>query len=264
MQKCVLRKTSAAMQVAKDNNMKKVLIVTHRPSVRSDWFDDFNKVLAGENYEYSSKEQGEKISRLTKINKPFVYFASLQDLRLSKLIVVDKMSGTDAKGFDKNEEVFDTTWDMLIVDEAHEGTQSQLGDTTLSKIHTKFTLQLSGTPFNILHKHEEEDIYTWDYVMEQEAKVNWDKLNPGTPNPYADLPSLSILTYDIDTFSNHIGSLGDSFHDSLDGAFKFHEFFRVRKDNEGNDVSEFVHEPMVKKFLDLLANSSRKLNSLTP
>lgn len=133
-------------------------------------------------------------------------------------------------------------------------TQSNLGDTTFTKIPTNFTLQLSGTPFNILHKHEEEDIYTWDYVMEQEEKNNWDENYPGVPNPYAELPSLSIFTYDVDTFANHIGSLGDNFHDSLDGAFKFHEFFRVHKDEEGNDTSKFVHESMVKKFLDLLVN----------
>ncbi len=38
-------KTSAAMQVAKENEMKKVLIVTHRPSVSADWYDDFNRSL---------------------------------------------------------------------------------------------------------------------------------------------------------------------------------------------------------------------------
>ncbi len=247
-------KTSAAMQVAKDAKMQKVLIVTHRPSVSIDWYNDFNLVLANASYEFSSKDKGEDIKVLAKSKKPFVYFASLQDLRLSKQVVEDGLSGSKAKGFEKNDEIFNTTWDMLIVDEAHEGTQSNLGDTTFTKIPTKFTLQLSGTPFNILHKHEEEDIYTWDYVMEQEEKSNWDEKYPGTPNPYAELPSLSIFTYDVDTFANHIGSLGENFHDSLDGAFKFHEFFRVHKDEEGKDTSKFVHESMVKKFLDLLVN----------
>ena len=249
-------KTSAAMQVAKENEMKRVLIVTHRPSVSIDWYDDFSKVFTGTNYQYSSKTRGENIKTLSKGNRPFVYFASLQDLRLSKRVVEDESSGSRAKGFDKNDEVFETTWDMLIVDEAHEGTQSNLGDATFAKIMTNFTLQLSGTPFNILYKHEEEDVFTWDYVMEQEAKSNWDESNPGAPNPYAELPALSIFTYDIDTFKSHIGSLGENFHDSLDGAFKFHEFFRVHKDNEGNDIAEFVHEAMVRKFLDLLVDNT--------
>lgn len=255
-------KTSAAMQVAKVNEMKKVLIVTHRPSVSVDWSNDFNKVFAGTSYQYSSKTKGENISGLLKSNKPFVYFASLQDLRLSKRVVEDGTTGSAAKGFDKNDEVFDTTWDMIIIDEAHEGTQSKLGDSTLSKIPTNFILQLSGTPFNILHKHEEGDVYTWDYVMEQEEKLNWDKNHPGVPNPYAELPSLSIFTYDINTFESQLGKLGDNFHDSLDGAFKFHEFFRVHKDEQGNDKAEFVHESMIKKFLDLLTDN--KLSTKFP
>lgn len=249
-------KTSAAMQVAKENSMSKVLIVTHRPSVGTDWYDDFNKVLAGANYQYASKTSGEHIKTLSKGDKPFVYFASLQDLRLSRRVTDDESSKSQAKGFDKNDEVFDTTWDMLIIDEAHEGTQSNLGGTTFAKIPANFTLQLSGTPFNILHKHEDEDIYTWDYVMEQEAKTNWDENNPGVPNPYAELPALSIFTYDVDTFKSHIGNFGEGFHDSLDGAFKFHEFFRVHKDDDGNDTAEFIHEPMVKKFLNLLVDDT--------
>lgn len=40
-------KTSTAMQVAKENGFKKVLIVTHRPSVHGDWHDDFKKIFHG-------------------------------------------------------------------------------------------------------------------------------------------------------------------------------------------------------------------------
>lgn len=246
-------KTSAAMEVAKENNLKKMLIVTHRPSVNVDWEDDFNKVFAGTNYQFSSNTKGESIKTHLSNNTPFVYFASIQDLRLSKIVIQDEAAGSKAKGFNKNDEVFDTTWDMMIVDEAHEGTQSDLGDVTFQKINRNFTLELSGTPFNIIHKREENEVYTWDYVMEQDDKLHWDETHPGVPNPYAELPALSMFTYDIDKFGSHIGNL-EGFADSLNGAFKFHEFFRVEKDDEGNDKASFVHEKMVNKFLDLLVN----------
>jgi len=255
-------KTSAAMQVAKEKQMKRILILTHRPSVSADWYDDFKTVFFDTKYEYSSRTKGEHICTLVKTEKPFVYFASLQDLRLSRRVVQDEASKTLAVGFEKNEEIFDTTWDMLIVDEAHEGTQSDLGETTISKISANFTLKLSGTPFNIMHKYEESDVYTWDYVMEQEEKLTWDERFPGRPNPYAELPSLSMFTYDIDKFASHLGNIGDDFSDALDGAFKFHEFFRVTKDDDGNDKAEFVHEVMVRKFLDLLVND--KLDTKFP
>lgn len=249
-------KTSAAMQVAKENAFTKVLIVTHRPSVSADWLDDFNRVFAGTEYEYSSKTKGESLQKRLSDSKPFVYFASLQDLRLSESVVSDERAGSKSKGFKKNIEIFNTTWDMLIVDEAHEGTQSNLGDTTLSKIPYKFMLELSGTPFNIIHKREEDEVYTWDYVMEQYEKVHWDENYPGVPNPYAELPALAMFTYDIDNFSSRIGNIG-GFTDQLDGAFKFHEFFRVEKDNDGNDMAKFVHEEMVNKFLDLLIDNKQ-------
>jgi superfamily II DNA or RNA helicase len=250
-------KTSTAMQVAKENNFQKILIVTHRPSVSKDWFNDFNKVFNGTDYQFSSKARGEELHVRLREAKPFVYFASLQDLRLSEAVVSDGSSGSSSKGFKKNDRIFDTTWDMLIVDEAHEGTQSSLGDATISKIPTNFKLELSGTPFNILHKHEEDNIYTWDYVMEQRDKLNWDEEHPGMPNPYAELPALSMFTYDVDTFGGHIGPL-EKYTDALDGAFRFHEFFRVQKGGDGNDRPLFVHEAMVKRFIDLLADDTVK------
>ena len=249
-------KTVAAMQVAKENKMQRVLIATHRPSVSADWFEDFKKIFAATEYRYASKTIGESISELCKGKNPFVYFASIQDLRLSKRVTQDEAAKTKAEGFDKNDEVFDTKWDMLIVDEAHEGTQSNLGDTTLTKVQSNFRLDLSGTPFNLLHKHESTDVFTWDYVMEQEAKLNWDTQNPGAPNPYADLPALKMFTYDVDTFSTNIENFGSQFVDLADGAFKFHEFFRVRKDASGADVAEFEHEQVVRRFLDLLVDDS--------
>ena len=43
----------------------------------------------------------------------------------------------------------------------------------------------------------ENNVYTWDYVMEQKRKREWDTLHPGDHNPYADLPELRILTFDL-------------------------------------------------------------------
>ena len=65
------------------------------------------------------------------------------------------------------------------MDEAHEGTTTALGEDTVKAVvkegngKTKF-LALSGTPFNILDDYDESSIYTWDYIMEQENKSEWD------------------------------------------------------------------------------------------
>ncbi len=255
-------KTIAAMMVAKESNIlnpdsfKKVLIFTHRPSVNVDWYTDFKKVFfeSDTQWEYSSRNCGDTLKSRLQKDKPFIYFASLQDLRLSKVVVDDReASHSRAKGFEKNEEVFNTEWDMVIIDEAHEGTQSNLGNATISKIHSKFILQLSGTPFNILHKFEDKEVYTWDYVMEQDEKIHWDERHPGKPNPYAELPALSMLTYEIDKYMGG-KDLPPEFTDAMNGAFNFREMFRVERDEDGNEIAEFVHSEMVDKFLDLLVD----------
>ena len=104
---------------------------------------------------------------------------------------------------------------------------------------------MSGTPFNILERYG-DNVFTWDYVSEQQAKADWDKEHFGDSNPYADLPQMHIYTYDLGkTFVNR------AYVDPDEKFFNFREFFRVDDRNE-----RFVHERDVKKFLDMLGMES--------
>lgn len=239
-------KTLSALQVVKDMEFQHTLILTHRPVVDAGWFEDFGKIFYDrKDFAYGSKNNGENfgsLERRAEINGlHYVYFASMQDLRGSELV---------GGNFDKNNEVFATDWDLIIVDEAHEGTQTELGKAVMGELvkeHTK-VLRLSGTPFNLMDDFKEDEIYTWDYVMEQRAKVSWDELHFGDPNPYASLPTLNIYTYD----------LGRLLHEFLDEdvAFNFKEFFRV------NESGSFCHEKDVRAFLNLLTKEDK--DSLYP
>ena len=250
-------KTLTALQVAKECGFKHVLILTHRPVVSEGWYEDFGKIFYDTDYVFGSKTKGESINDLIDTDKKFVYFASMQDLR-----------GSDAVGgkFDKNDEVFLTEWDFVVIDEAHEGTLTKLGQAVIETINefsnSPKILRLSGTPFNLLDKFKEEEIYTWDYVMEQREKANWYKNHFGDPNPYATLPELQIFTYNLD-------KLIPGFIDVEDGAFNFREFFRtwtgkVQKDFKpmpaGVNVGEFVHKESVRRFLDLLCRTDSESN----
>lgn len=250
-------KTLTALQVAKECEFKHILILTHRPVVSVGWYEDFEKIFYDTDYIFGSKTKGEDINNLIDTDKKFVYFASMQDLR-----------GSDAVGgkFDKNDEIFLTKWDFVVIDEAHEGTLTKLGQAVIDTINefsdSPKILRLSGTPFNLLDKFKEEEIYTWDYVMEQREKADWYNKHFGDPNPYAALPELQIFTYNLD-------KLIPGFIDVEDGAFNFREFFRtwtgnVQKDfksmPDGVKVGEFVHKERVKRFLDLLCRSDSKSN----
>ena len=47
------------------------------------------------------------------------------------------MRGSDAVGgkFDKNEDIFHTKWDFVVIDEAHEGTLTKLGQAVIETIN---------------------------------------------------------------------------------------------------------------------------------
>ena len=234
-------KTLSALQVVKDMVFQRTLILTHRPVVDAGWFEDFGKIFYDrKDFAYGSKNNGESYDSLERQVEShglhYVYFASMQDLRGSELV---------GGNFDKNNEVFATDWDLIIVDEAHEGTQTELGKAVMGELVKEQTkvLRLSGTPFNLLDDFKEDEIYTWDYVMEQRAKVSWDELHFGDPNPYASLPTLNIYTYDL-------GRLLHEFVDE-DVAFNFREFFRV------NEAGGFCHEKDVRAFLNLLTKEDK-------
>ena len=215
-------KTLCALEVVRRMTFDKTIIITHRPEVKAGWYDDFNKIFRDTDYHYFNKDTGISGGR-------FVYFASIQDLRGS-----ENVGGKH----DKNSAIFDTLWDLVIVDEAHEGTTTALGDSVIKAIvkdDSRF-LALSGTPFNILDDFAPDNVYTWDYIMEQRAKDAWDNEHFGDPNPYADLPRMNIFTYD----------LGKLYVE--DDAFTFREFFRV-------DNKRFVHETAINNFLDLMTTA---------
>ena len=255
-------KTLTALEVAKQMEFKRTIIITHRPVVSEGWFDDFNKIFYDRpDYFFGSKTKGKAISDLLKNNNNFVYFASMQDLRGS-----DKVGGN----FDKNDDIFKTDWDFVVVDEAHEGTKTELGRNVLQEvikedrndIHKTYVLELSGTPFNLLTDFEQESIYTWDYIMEQEAKTTWDKLHFGDSNPYEELPRMNIFTY-------HLEKSLPVYIDVMDKAFNFREFFRLWTGDINKDgkplpknvlKGDFVHEQDIKAFLDLICKKDEKTN----
>ncbi len=238
-------KTVCALHVAKEMKALRTIIITHRPVVDKSWFDDFQQVFYGDaTWHYGSRTKGDSFSTLQKhVSKGehSVYFASMQDMRGSK-----EVGGK----FDKNNAVFSTEWDLVVVDEAHEGTQTELGKAVLEQLVSRQTktLLLSGTPFNLLDDYKEEEVFTWDYIMEQKAKIDWEITHLGDANPYATLPAISIYTYDL-------GSLLSEYSDE-EKAFNFREFFRTREDGV------FIHEADVRRFLDLLCQDDE--DSLYP
>lgn len=253
-------KTLCALEVVKRKPFNRVLILTHRPAVRDGWFKDFNLLqLPGFHYVTRVKNKllvdGQKIAGGLEVLKQYtehdpdykyIYFASIQDIRGSK--TVNKKSK-----FDKNNELFKEKWDLLIIDEAHEGIRTEQGKAVVAEFQKNKqmkSLYLSGTPYNILKLFKEKEIYRWDYNMEQDAKERWTKEHPDEKNPYEGLARLNICTYNLGEVMTNYS------HDEND-YFNFTEFFRVDADTD-----KFVHEDDVRAFLKLMTKDgeNKELN----
>ena len=286
-------KTICAMQLMRELDVKRTLIITHRPVVGESWLQAFKQVVGSKSSEpkvkgncdihktygfgMRSDDESETVGNYYDLEKfvetpgnHYAFFVSMQYIRLSELVnskTQAKNTGagntTSAANEKLKADILKTDWDLIILDEAHEGTLTSLGKGViqdfLKKEKTKM-LYLSGTPFNLYEDFKEDEIYTWDYIAEQTAKHNWDLEHPKEKNPYAELPKMNIFTYDI---TKNIDNILDQ-----TGVFSFPEFFRTWTGNPKADNASmpegakgrFVHEPEVSEFLDLLCKKDAENN----
>lgn len=247
--------------------VKTVLIVTHRPVVDKGWRDDFKKIFFDQldTYKYGSRNLDDNgsvgdfysLTEEVEKGKRLVFFVSMQFLRLSNLVG----GGNDDP---LKRDIMNYDWDMVVVDEAHEGTKTLRGQNVIDRLKKDKTvmLSLSGTPFNLYDDFKDEEIYTWDYVKEQRAKAKWEEEHYGDPNPYADLPHMNLFTFDLSKV------MRDN-EDADTSDFKFNEFFRTwtgerKKDGEKLPSKEligrFIHEDAVNDFLNMLVREDGESN----
>ena len=219
---CKMRfgKTFAAYQLAKKMGWKKVLVLTFKPAVQSAWEEDLKCHVDFNGWQFI-KPGGLTYAEANK-KKPLVCFGSFQDY----LGRNPSTGGIKTK----NEWVHTTNWDCVILDEYHygawrenakelfeaedkkeaafgEGEGIDVFDEDIMPITTEGYLYLSGTPFRAIASGEfiEEQIYNWTYSDEQRAKQDWE----GPNNPYAALPRMVLLTYQLPDAIREVAMQGE-------------------------------------------------------
>src|SRR5437870_2025516 len=250
-------KTFAAYQLAKRMGWRKVLVLTFKPAVQSAWEDDLKAHVDCKGRQFIPPG-GLSYAKADK-KKPFVCCSSFQDY-LGR--------NTSTGGIKtKNEWVHSTNWDCVILDEYHygawrqnakelfeaedkkeiafgEGEGIEVFDEDIMPITTDGYLYLSGTPFRAIASGEfiEEQIFNWTYSDEQRAKRDW----KGADNPYAALPRMVLLTYQLPDAIREIAMQGEF------NEFDLNVFFSA----EGiGDKAKYEYEDEVQKWLDLIRGS---------
>ena len=266
-------KTFASYHLAKKLEAKRVLVVTFKPAVEDAWQTDLESHVDFTGWQYFSKATGGDPTTAKK-NAPLVYFGSFQDL-LGK----DKATGTIKA---KNEWLHETNWDLVIFDEYHFGAwrdsakelfegedvteakkevaneygdvlddfEEKLDELSGSEddflpITTKAYLYLSGTPFKALATGEfiEEQIFNWTYTDEQRAKQAFATKFPDKWNPYAALPEMRLLTYQMPDEIVAIANQGEF------DEFDLNAFFEATGTGK---AAKFKYKDDVQKWLDII------------
>jgi hypothetical protein len=266
-------KTFASYHLAKNLEAKRVLVVTFKPAVEDAWKTDLITHVDFAGWQYFSKDHGGDPTKAKKV-QPLVYFGSFQDL-----LGRDKKTGMIKA---KNEWVHETNWDLVIFDEYHFGAwresakelfegeeegeakkelQGEFGDglkefdealdelneseDDFLPITTRAYLYLSGTPFKALATGEfiEEQIFNWTYTDEQRAKQAFAAKYPDKWNPYAALPEMRLMTYQMPEELIAIAKQGEF------DEFDLNAFFEATGTGKS---AIFKHKTDVQRWLDII------------
>ncbi len=248
-------KTLSTYDFAKRFKAHNVLIITNRPAIADSWYGDYDKFIGGYNFISTTgtlKDRQvmsyEQYANCSLRGEPIIAFLSMQDLKGAAIF---------GGKFNKLQWVADVIWDLLVIDEAHEGVDTARTDAAFSHINRRFTLHLSGTPFKAIANDyfSDDQIYNWTYADEQRVKAA--ELAAGNEaGSHVNLPRMNLYTYKMsELIADRLEdgtTLDDGDGTAQDCAYSFdlNEMFSV----QGGYLK---HESEVKTFLNQLTTNTK-------
>ena len=179
-------------------DVRKVLIVTNRPAIANSWFDDFARFIGHQTTFKFVSESPSLAERSPMSREQWRHYAldhEDQDPRIIEFVSLQDLKGSQYFGgsYPKLKHIADSQWDLLVIDEAHEGVDTTKTDVAFDQIKRTWTLHLSGTPFKALAsgRFAAEDIFNWTYEDEKTAARQVWK-GGSEDSPYAALPTLNL------------------------------------------------------------------------
>lgn len=250
-------KTLSVYDLMKKLDAVTVLVLTNRPAIADSWYKDYKKFVGPENGYYFVSRVEALLGRPNVFTRKQFHDRILcnnSDARCIEFVSLEDLKGSIHFGgqYRKLDEVAELIWDLVVIDEAHEGVATDKTDIALDRIKRRFTLNLSGTPFKMLANGQfpDEAIFNWTYADEQQKKRENAEL--GTDSPYFDLPKLNLFTYQMSVMMEEKADEGVIVDDErIQHYFDLNEFF------DTNESGFFIHLEDVKRFLHALYEQTK-------
>jgi hypothetical protein len=273
-------KTFTAYQLAKKMGHSKVLILTYKPAVQDAWQSDLEHHVDFKDYVFLCRDSLSHINyHINKGNK-VVAFASYQD------ILGEKGEGESIK--DKHNELFDTHWDMVVIDEFHYGSGTerakeliaekaetkkeykeavkesiadedeevgeveidQQADSVISKdISSDYRLFLSGTPFKALADSRFDTDAIFNWTYTDEQKAK-EQWSVDHPNDPESNPYKSLPKIKLYVYKVSDELISAGLQEGKD-EFSLNYFFKTKG-------KKFINEDAVKKWLRIISGMPEK------
>jgi hypothetical protein len=222
-------KTLAVCEIFKELGLKRMLIMTYKPAVDASWKEEVEKHVDFDGWKYYSAKD---FSATDPIKLPGdtveVLFTSFQDI-----IDINKSKWEQAK---------DYHYDLLVIDEMHYGSDTELARATLSQLSYDRVIYISGTAIKALTSGQfsDEETYQWRYT-DQMALRRQEQLAGWKTETYRWSPVMNFHTFDVcaEAKANVLAY-------SDDEQFTMSKLFSTDKDGQ------LLDEGSVKLFTDQL------------
>ena len=277
-------KTFAAYQLAKTMEWKRLLVITFKPAVVNAWREDLLSHIDFKGWQFVSQSELDTSPEQIDKQRPYVYFGSFQDLlgrdRATEgikeqnqwihqthwdCVIFDEYhfgawrekaqdlfsdSKTEIeKQLKKEYEDYRTEAKDIENEEGNDISFVEDFDEEALPITTNHYLYLSGTPFRALQNGDflEDQIFSWTYTDEQQAKEQWQ----GDNNPYLSLPKMQMMLYKLPQKVEEMAEKGDK------DEFDLNVFFKA--EGKGKNAT-FKYETAVQGWLSFIKGQFLEAN----
>ena len=183
-------------------DVQRALIVTNRPAIANSWFDDYQRFI-GHQTSYQFVSDSPSLAQRSPMTREQWKAYSLEHVDQDPASSSSCRSRTSRGRSTSAAPSTSSSTSPTLTGTCSSSTRPTRASTRRrptwrsTRSSASHTLHLSGTPFKALAsgRFGEDQIFNWTYENEQDGQGAW--TDDSEDNPYAQLPTLNLLTYQL-------------------------------------------------------------------